>query len=60
MPQLIYFLDIPNAKSLHKRTFNNMEATIWKHLRKVAIKTMKEGTDEEVSLTLNDEKIQAI
>lgn len=37
-----------------------MEATIAKHLIKVAIITMEERTDKKVSLTLNDENIQAI
>ena len=33
-----------------------METTIGKHLRKVAVKSMDEGIEEEVKLTLNDEK----
>ena len=36
--------------------FLNMDATIVKRLRKVAIITMEEGTDKETNLTLNDEK----
>jgi len=56
MAQLLSFMDITNAKSLHQRFFKNMETTIGKHLRKVAVKSMDEEIDEEVRLTVNDEK----
>ena len=56
MAQLLSFMDIPNAKSIHQRFFKNIETTIVKHLRKIAVKSMDEGIDEEVRLTVNDEK----
>ena len=55
MDQLLSFMDIPNAKSLHQRFFKNMDTTIGKHLRKVAVKSMDEEIDEEVRLTVNEE-----
>ena len=54
MAQLLSFMGIPDAKSLHQIFFKNMETTIGKHLRKVAVKSMDEGIDEEVRLTVND------
>ena len=33
-----------------------METTIGKHLRKIAVKSMDEGIDEEIRLTMHDEK----
>lgn len=55
MTQLLSFMDIPSAKSLHQRLFKIMETTIGKHLSKFAVKSMEDGIDEEVKLTLNDE-----
>ena len=55
MVQLLSIMDIPNAKSLRQRFFKNMETTIEKHLRKVAVKSMDDGIGEEVRLTVNDE-----
>ena len=54
--QLLSFMDISNAMSLHQRLFKNMESTIEKHLRKVAVKSMDDGIDEEVWLTMIDKK----
>ena len=55
MTQLLSFMDIPNEKSLHQRFFKNMETTIGKHLKKIAMTSMEDGIDEEIRLTLNDE-----
>ena len=48
-------MDIPNANSPHQTFFKNMETTIGKHLRKVVVKSMDDGIDEEVRLTVNNE-----
>ena len=54
-PELLSFMDIPNVKSRRQRFFKNIKNTIGKHLRKVAVKSMDDGIDEEVRLTVNDE-----
>ena len=54
MTQLLSFIDIPNVKTRHQRFFKNMETAIGKYLRKLAVKSMEDGIDEEVRLTLND------
>ena len=55
MAQLLSFMDILNAKSLHQRFFKNMEITIEINLGKVTVKSMDDGIDEEVRLIVNDE-----
>ena len=56
MSQLLSFLDIPSCKSLHGRFFRNIELTVGSSLRRVATKSMRDAIDEEVIMTLDDEK----
>ena len=57
MTQLHSVLDILNYKSLNGRFFKNIELTIGRSLRKVAIDLMEKPIEKEVRLTLNDKKI---
>ena len=54
MVQLLSFLDLPNFKTLNDRFFENMELTIGSTLRKIALESMEEATEEEVRLTINN------
>ena len=56
--QLLFFLDLPNCKNLNSWFFKNTELTIGSTLRKVALESMEEVTEEEVRLTINNEEQQ--
>ena len=56
MFQLLLFLDIPSCKSLHGRFVRNIELTVGSSMRRVATKSMRDAINEEVRLTLDDDK----
>ena len=56
MSQLLSFRDIPQCKSLHGRFFRHKELIVGSFLQKIAIDSMQDTIDQEMRLTLDDEK----